>query len=228
MDKGEVHLYYIPIKDRQRDLTRYRSLLSDREKGRADRYRFHESQERYVLGRGILRDILSGYLGMPPQEIEIAKRATGKPHLPSSPIQFNISHSNQCMLCAVTQTTPIGVDYQGVYEISHMETLVGSFFSPREQDRFHDTPEHKRRDFFFKTWVRKEAFMKATGLGFHLPSHCFSISESGNGGLNVQIEDRPSIHGQQWSIQDLNVQPGYQAALALKGEVLDLKHFYVT
>lgn len=227
VDVGEIHLWYVPIKDLYRDLGRYHASLSETERERLERYRFPESQKKYIVSRGVLRDILSGYLAKPPAEIDIANRATGKPHLPHSQLQFNISHSKLCMICAVTQKTPIGVDYQAVYRISNMETLAQAFFSPHEQDIYHSKPASEQREYFFNTWVRKEAFMKATGLGFHLPSNCFSISENSGGTLTLESDNHPEVLDREWFIEDLPVKPGYKGALALRGEKEDLKHFYV-
>lgn len=226
LDGGEIHLWHASIKGHQRVLERYQMLLSPSERTRVEKLRFDQSRQIYITCRGIVREILSSYVGKPPQDLEIRKKNMGKPYLPHSRIQFNLSHSEEHMLCAVTYGNPIGVDYQAVYEISNMDTLVRDFFSSQEKRLYDQFKKDNPSDFFFKTWVRKEALMKATGLGFHLPSKHFSIDNTNGDEPHLRFHRSNPISIKEWSIRDVPVQPGHKAALAVQGQIKNVKHFH--
>lgn len=226
LNQGEIHLWFTSIKGHQWDLNHYQKLLSPSERMRTSNLRFEESKRTYTVCRGILREILSSYVGKPPQDLEIKKLYTGKPYLPHSRVQFNLSHSNDYMLCAVTRGKPIGVDYQAVYEITNLDTMVNIFFSPQEKRLYDQFQKDNPLDFFFKTWVRKEALMKATGLGFRLPSKHFSITATKDGKPRLRFHRSNLSSIKDWSIQDTPVQPGYKAAFAVQGEIKDVEHFH--
>lgn len=226
LDRGEIHLWCASIKGHQKDIDRYQKLLSPPERKRVENLRFKESRRTYTVCRGILREVLSSYVGKPPQELEIRKEDTGKPYLPHSRIQFNLSHSEEHMLCAVTHGNPIGVDCQVVYEISNMDALVRDFYSSQERQLYDQCKKDNLSDFFFKTWVRKEAFMKATGLGFHLPSKHFSIITTKGDEPHLRFHRSNPISIKEWSIQDISVQPRYKAALAVQGKIQDVELFH--
>ncbi len=227
IEPGEIHLWYAPLEASPADRKRYRSLLSPRELERAERLRFKDSRRNLIVSRGILREILSGYTGQSPARIDIDQRATGKPYLTDSTLQFNISHSNGCLVCGLTVENPLGIDYQVMYDISNIDSLVSSFFSPLEQEEFNRRGGDQALDFFFSTWVRKEAFMKATGLGFHLPSHRFSVLSDNGSHPRLKLDLDSALQDKGWTIRDLTLQPGYKGALAVKGQVKDIKHFHV-
>ncbi len=225
LQRGEIHLWYTSIKSHQRDLNRYQQLLSPPERKRVEKLRFKKSRRRSIVCRGILREILSRYTGKPPRKLEIGLSETGKPFLPHASVQFNLSHSEDHMICAVTNGNPIGIDLQAVFEIHNMDTIVNFFFSLQEKQHYEQLKKDAATEFFFKTWVRKEAFMKATGLGFHLPSKHFSTIKTEEGKPHLYFHDQHPISFKEWSIWDIPVQPGSKAALALQGEIKDVQHF---
>jgi 4'-phosphopantetheinyl transferase len=226
LNQGEIHLWYASVKGHQKDIDRYQKLLSPSERQRVDNLCFKESRRTYTVCRGILREILSSYVGKSPQDLEIRKKDTGKPYLSNSRVQFNLSHSNDYMLCGITRGNPIGVDYQAVYKISNMDTLVRDFFSSQEKWLYDQFKKDDPSDFFFKTWVQKEAFMKATGLGFHLPSKHFSIRTANEGEPSLHFHRHYPFSDKEWSIRDIPVQPRFKAAFAVQGEIKDKKHFH--
>lgn len=225
VESGEIHLWYASLQSSSQDRERYRALLSPQEIERAEKLRFQESQHSFITSRGLVRKILSNYTGIPPGNLTIAYRATGKPYLPHSQVQFNISHTNRFLICAITFNHPIGVDYQVMYDITNRDTLVRSFFSPHEQQHYEKLQGEEALEYFFETWVRKEAYMKATGLGFHLPSRRFSICSENGEDPFLRSDHEQFLPLDAWSIKDLALQPGYKGALAIKGEIEDIKHF---
>jgi 4'-phosphopantetheinyl transferase len=92
-----------------------------------------------------LREILARYLDEDPAGIELRRGAHGKPELadPSSPLRFNLSHSGDLALVAITQGREVGVDIQKI---------------------------KLRRDVaFYKAWAHREAIVKCAGTGLLAP-----------------------------------------------------------
>jgi phosphopantetheinyl transferase len=92
-----------------------------------------------------LREVLARYLDEDPAGIELRRGEHGKPALadPSSPLRFNLSHSGDLALVAVTQGREVGVDVQKI---------------------------KPRRDIaFYKAWARREAIVKCVGTGLLAP-----------------------------------------------------------
>src|ERR1019366_3209361 len=96
-------------------------LLSPAEQARAEKFRFVEDRDRYVIRRGLLRLILSRYLEQLPSAIEFQHGAYGKPEVrrdgAGTSLFFNTSHSAEIAVCAVTSACPNGVDVERTQEI---------------------------------------------------------------------------------------------------------------
>ena len=87
---------------------------------RADRFAFPHDRRRYVAAHGALRAILGGYLNTTPAGVPIRYTPQGKPYLapPSSDIRFNLSHSGELALIAVTRGREVGVDVERIRPVS--------------------------------------------------------------------------------------------------------------
>src|SRR5436190_14319682 len=165
---AEAHVLAFAL-DQVSDLDQARSLLSREEKGRAARFHFEAHRTRFIAGRAWLRTVLGNYLGVKPARIVFSYSANGKPELAelgaNSGLKFNLAHSENLALLAVTTEAEIGVDVECVHPVPEAADLVSRFFSPREAELFENLPDEKRADAFFNLWTRKEALLKATGEG---------------------------------------------------------------
>ena len=105
--------------------------------------------------------------------LDVKAAPGGKPFLPELPeFHFSISHSGTWAVCAVFDH-PVGVDIEQVAE--SMQEVVQRAFSPAEQVALRALPEAERSAAACETWVLKESYMKATGLGFQLPMERLSL-----------------------------------------------------
>jgi 4'-phosphopantetheinyl transferase len=191
------------------------SLLDPGEKIRAERLVIRERRSDFVLQRGILRFILSRYLARSPEEIQISTSADGKPYLPEGDIQFNISHSNDLMICGVTSEARIGVDIQLVYPIENIERIIPKILTPSEIELLDRITLDERIDLFYTIWTAKEAFLKAIGSGFQLPAKEINICSLEENTLTLEVED--PAYGSNWSIREMEIETGYKSVLALEG-----------
>ena len=94
-----VHVWRERLDCPEDERVRFQAWLSPDEKERAARFRFARDRDAYIVARGRLRQILSGYLGRMPTEIRFTYSPTGKPGLEPGPeaadIQFNLAHSRR-------------------------------------------------------------------------------------------------------------------------------------
>lgn len=100
--KGEVHIWQAWMEDAKPYAEPLTALLADDEKARGARLLNPEHAQRFLLAHAILRDVLSHYINLAPEAIDFKKGPHGKPYLDDFDLQFNLTHSNECVLVAVT------------------------------------------------------------------------------------------------------------------------------
>jgi 4'-phosphopantetheinyl transferase len=196
------------------------TLAAD-ERARAERFYFQRDRERFVVARAALRAILGGYLNSTPESLSFCYGSRGKPALAADcsqdAIRFNVSHSGDVALYAVTRAREVGVDVELIRPELNAERLAERFFSPREIDTLRTLPADLRRHAFFLAWTRKEAYVKATGDGLSLPLNQFAVSLiPGEPAALLSAEGDPR-EALRWSLRELTPGPGYVAALAVEG-----------
>ena len=107
-------------------------MLSPDELTRAKKFKFDKHRNRFIAGRGVLREILGKYLGANPSELRFEYQTNGKPELSgelaSAGIHFNLAHTQDLALVAVTRLDRLGVDVEGVRPIENADELVARFF----------------------------------------------------------------------------------------------------
>ncbi len=164
-----------------------------------------------------VRSVLAGYVGCSPETIRI-RREGGRPELATGScpgLSFNLSHSHCLALLAVARNARVGVDLEWVRRGIRVEALARRFFSAAEADRLCALPPTAREAAFFRTWVRKEAYVKALGAGVPAGLARFTVPIAEYGSpriLSTELEDDDSA----FSLHDLDLPPGYVGALAVE------------
>ncbi|HLV36992.1 MAG TPA: 4'-phosphopantetheinyl transferase superfamily protein, partial [Spirillospora sp.] len=206
---------------------KFRALLSEDEQARAAGFKFEHLRQHYTAGRAILRLILSRYLQTPPQDITFQYNDYGKPELPATDLQFNLSHSGGLALYAFIRQHRIGIDIERMRPLTDIETMMRHYFSQSECASLLALPQHLRVQGFYNCWTRKEAYIKAIGRGLSQPLDSFAVSLTpGKPPRLLRVEGEPEA-SQRWTIFDLPVPSGFQAALAVEhpGSTLNLWQF---
>lgn len=148
------------------------SGLPEAEQHRAGRFRVEAARNRFIVARAILRHELGTMLGVPASQLELALSERGKPRLagPSSGRRprFNLSHSGELVVLAVSDD-PVGVDVEAIRQVANADRLARRFFSPAERQAVAACCGERRDRAFLTIWTRKEAYLKATGLGVGMP-----------------------------------------------------------
>lgn len=158
-------------------LQRYLVLLNDGERARADRFRFAHDRERFILGHGLLREVLGRTLGQRPEQLEFLRGEFGKPFLEGHPVHFNLSDTKDAVLVAVAQE-PIGADIETLNRSTDHDRVAAHYFTPAEVASIDRAPDGKRR--FLELWTRKEAVLKACGVGLMDDLHSLEVGEAMN------------------------------------------------
>ena len=165
----ETHVWRARLDVPEAALNRAWHVLSNDERVLAGRLRFDRDRRRYIAAHGILRMILARYAGDDPGNLRFHAGLYGKPELKDTPVRFNISHSDDVMLCAVARGREVGVDVERVRMEFEFEGMDRRIFSMRELAVWSALPEAEKPRAFFRSWVRKEAQVKARGGGLTLP-----------------------------------------------------------
>jgi len=121
---------------------------------------------RFVVARGILRSLLAGFTGTPAEKLQFAYGNSGKPVLVGRDgIQFNISHSADLGLFAFAPDRPVGVDVENERPVRRLLDVAQRFMSEDELRSLIDTSPEERNAAFLRSWVVREARLKAEGKG---------------------------------------------------------------
>ena len=188
---------------------------------RAGRFVFERDRRHFAVTRGVLRAVLGRYLRVAPSAIDFVYNSHGKPALRDGSadcdLRFNVSHSAELALIAVTHGRAVGVDVEWVQEKFAIEEVAASFFSPAEVAALRALPAARRCTGFFNCWTRKEAYVKARGRGLSLPLHSFNVSLAPGEPAAILATADDSAESLRWSLREITPGPGYVAALAVKG-----------
>jgi 4'-phosphopantetheinyl transferase len=158
--------------DRDMSLVKAWGLLSADETARAGRFHFDRDRDRYVRGRGFLRSLLGQVCGLDPAGLIFGTGAQGKPFLQGSTLAFNLSHSRDLAVLALSQAGPLGIDIEFIDRKADIMGLMQSCMTDVECAVLMALPEAARNARFFAFWTAKEARMKLTGEGMSLsPRH---------------------------------------------------------
>jgi len=170
-----LHVWQVDL-NRLKESSLEIGLLSMDEVDRANRLRSNESRWRFQASRIALRKILAAYIKRTPSELEFSYGDTGKPtlkvHHQDSKLAnlfFNISHSGQLALLAVSGTGEVGVDVEKIRERSAIDRIAQRHFSPKEHKRWAMFDASDRLTEFYRVWTRKEALLKASSRGLSWP-----------------------------------------------------------
>jgi 4'-phosphopantetheinyl transferase len=194
------------------------AVLDHEESRRAKAFKFDRDRDRFIRAHVALRRLLSSVTGIEAHKLSLLLDDHGKPTLmPDCGVQFNLSHSEDQALLAVSRTTRIGVDLEKIRPLSDADALAERHFSKRECAHWRTLPVGVARErAFFHCWTRKEAFVKCTGVGLRTDLRRIESGFSGDIVVDGVL------------IRSLPVVDAFAAAIAIEGkpgtvEILDYR-----
>lgn len=202
--------------------------LAPDEQARAARFVYSEDRIRFIAGRGILRTILGRYLDCAPAHIRFDYGIYGKPALAEpaqrSGITFSVAHSGDLALYSIAVGRAVGVDVEAIRTIKDGRAVAAVAFSPLEQAALAALPEDRWLQGFFRCWTRKEAYVKARGLGLSLPLDRFDVSLMPNDPPRLLRVQGEPVEAARWVLHEVVPAPGYLGAVAVEGDGWQLIH----
>ena len=177
---------------------------------------FHHERDwrRFIVARGILRILLGDYTSTSPESVGLQVLPGGKPALTTDDgLHFNLSHSGELALFAFADRE-VGIDVERLSSNDDMARVATHFFSAHEAALFNQLTGSERTGFFFRTWVRKEAYLKAIGDGFAVEPSRLTIDTSPAGSVRIENREGTQVTDARYLVHDLDDIDNHVAAIA--------------
>jgi len=208
---------------------KFPALPSEEETTQAARFTHPELHQCYLKTRWAMRDILGNYLATAPAKIQLRYAKLGKPELiPGAhalDIRFNLTHSGDGALFAITLGTEVGIDMEKVSQKPRPIKLAKRYFTAEVVTQLGELPEAEQQTALLKLWTQYEAYKKAQGVGLR----------GGEGLLPLaidlttdQLQPMPTDTGDasDWLIAQLSPANGYVGAVVIENtiETMQIHH----
>jgi len=220
-NKTHVYLIKLDLFD-SKECIKY---LSDDELIRAENFKIVEKKDQFIITRSILRILLSIAMSKSYEKINIFHEENGKPSikelLNGKPIGFNVSHSGNYALIAVSLNNKVGVDIELMDLHVDYKKLSKRFFSEQEYDELQKFHYDNQRDIFYRIWARKESFVKATGHGIKFGLKNFSIILDSDCEVGVKVVTSVPLKD-SWFTYNIFELDSYKTALTISTEDSDI------
>jgi 4'-phosphopantetheinyl transferase len=212
LEPGQVNVFRLELDLPEPRLPGLFALLDNEERSRAGRLLRECDRRRFIAAHGQMRQALAAHLHCMPDELCFITNENGKPYLDEiGRLQFNLSHSKAVGLLAVALEMEIGIDIETVRDSVDYADIARHFFAPGEIENLFTLPPEQQLRAFFTCWTRKEAYMKARGLGLSIPLDSFEVT--------LAPDDSPRLlnhpDSENWVLYSLSPTPEHTAALAV-------------
>lgn len=219
---GEVHVYLASLDEPPLPGNELRSTLEASEIERAARFHFEVHRRRFIHGRGLLRQVLGRVLDVPPASLRFETGAAGKPRL-ASPfsnrpphLDFNLSHSADLALVALSDGAAIGADIEAPRAVPELAAIARQNFAPSERACLESLPVELQADAFLACWTRKEAFVKALGGGLSIALDSFEVSLDPRAPAALLACADPDHPCKAFTLAALRTPPGAWSAIVVR------------
>jgi 4'-phosphopantetheinyl transferase len=212
-----AHVWRVPLDASSTDDQLW-LLLSSAEQTRARSFVRADDQRRFIVAHGMLRRILGAYEDAPPASLAFVTSEHGKPSLAGPAqggIEFNLSHSGEIALVAVARGRAVGVDVERWDAHVEHRDLAERFFSRRERTALAALADSSLVEGFFAAWSRKEAYLKASGLGITRGLHNFDVSLAPGQPAALLADQLDATAAERWVMRSITLAPGHSAALVV-------------
>lgn len=205
-----ISIYYSSILDpvSEEVFAYYMNCFSAPVRKRIAGFHHRKDAEASLIGKCLLLEFCKDENILPALPLELNHSRWGKPSIPGN-IHFNISHSGNYVVCAVSADGPVGID------IELIQTLPLEDFKPFFEDREWNEMDGDTKS-FYRTWVKKEAASKANGRGLDIPLNTIRIE--GN---------KAMIENESWWLSPVSIDENYTAFLACKYPEINLSYIEI-
>jgi 4'-phosphopantetheinyl transferase len=212
-------VWFATLGSLQDRVERYHALLDEEELARADRFRFSKDRVRYILGHGLLRETLGVQLGRSAKDLILLRGEFGKPFLEGHPVHFNLSDTKDAVLIALARQ-PIGADIETMDRRTDHERVAEHYFTPREVKSIAEAVDGKRR--FLELWTRKEAVLKASGVGIMDDLKSLEVGEAHNS-MTIIHPDFVRLAAPEYHVYTMHVGTDHLVSIASATPIADIR-----
>ena len=139
--------------------------LEQGERERAARFRHAGDRDTYVLAHAMWRHLLGLLLGVDAAQVPLSRTGSGQPILTGSTYATSLSHSGTQVAMAVADAATIGVDIELSRPRAALRELADVLCSTDEAAYLAALPPAAHEAWLLALWTRKEALLKAFGIG---------------------------------------------------------------
>ena len=223
---GEVHVWFaVPEELRRESLRELESWLSPDEQLRCSRFQQMADRRRNLVGRALIRSVLSSYLQTDPKSLRFVENEFGRPELEPSAayprLRFNLSKTSGMVACCVARNHEVGLDIEDLRRSVDVTPLATRFFAPAETRDLLALPEHARRRRFFEYWTLKEAYVKALGAGLTIPLNQFWFRLD-PAPVRLVLQSPSSDDPANWQFEHIKPTEQHLIAVAIRKQGADL------
>ncbi len=227
LDADALHVWTWNLDVDRRRLSRYEEVLSADEWRRVGRHASHLPARRFIVRRGMLRRIIGRYVDQQPQNVRFVYNPHGKPFLApelAADLQFNLSDSGELAALAICLQQPVGIDIEQLRTPPVADGLKSYSLTPRELEHFERAAEPERSLRFLRAWTRREAIVKAEGVGLQLLTGQLELEELAD--HQEPAWEEGGVHCKRgFHLYRLALPDGYVGSLATRQKLLDIRYF---
>ncbi|USG66599.1 4'-phosphopantetheinyl transferase superfamily protein [Brevibacillus ruminantium] len=169
-------------------LSEHIDILDSEERKTYERYLVDCKKVEFLIGRLLVKGLVGQKLGLSPKQIRFFANEYGKLFIDyramtetiKRPVFFNLSHSQQMWVCALSEIEQTGIDVEAAHQDCVLEVMPTVFLEKEIAAVEEQAAPEGKRKVFYRLWTRKEAVMKAKGMGFSLPPLSFSVPAFGD------------------------------------------------
>ena len=202
----------------------WRTMLSIAEQRRADAFRAEQHRRDYLVAHVGLRVVLGRLVQAPPALLRFSAENGQKPALMEDwgtgpeqlDLRFNLSHTQGAVLIAEAEGFEVGVDVEQQRPLEDLEGMARTVMSDMESAHWLKLPPEFRCQAFYRLWTRKEAYLKAIGLGLFRDLHEVTVPVSPAPLAEPAVVTDQNGDG-VWSVLDVPVWEGFSASLCWQG-----------
>lgn len=183
-------------------------LLTPPEQARAARFRFAPDRTAYALAHALWRALLGQCLNMEAGIVPLSTGPSGQPLLPGTALATSLSHSGAGVLIGVGAMDALGVDLERAPPRRALAPLTSTLCTPGEAAALQAMPAATRELALLQLWTRKEALLKAFGVGLAQAPSEIAVPAGG------VVAPQPGIAAPACRVHDLRLPAGWVGAVA--------------
>jgi 4'-phosphopantetheinyl transferase len=147
-----------------------------------------------------MRTILAQALKISAADLQIQTHKEGKPYIPQNPLYFNLSHSEELAMLALSFQGEVGIDIEYLNPDIDTINIPKRFFHPLECEQLEQMPPEKRQHYFYYCWTGKEAYLKAKGVGIANHLQQFSLNFQNPDSIKIVFTTKELEEFKNWTV----------------------------